>query len=553
MSTSMTDSTGVSVSPVELRGRRAQDVCFLATHVALFVATVAILISTASASSDTLQLVLDDCTNTSVNQTVGILRAGLVGADDSDDDNTNYVADLVKAAPYFIGAAFGLAVLFGVLWMALLRYFAKPVVYGTLVVKGIILIALGLYLSHVVRSSCSLTTGNCAAASYPYVLCVLGGLYFLWLFCARRRIAQTAMLLEQSVVVVSTHPGLFLLSAVVLLVKGFVILLCFAAYIFLIAGSVTVTQTAGAPGQCTFDFHASTQTEVMLVAVTIYLYWSVQFWRCLRFYVTALTTGIWYFEKESLAAQEGTLAAKDYTRAPICTSLRTALTTGAGTIAFSSLVVAVCEMLKRMARKQSQNGGLLGCLIAVCIMCIVNYIEFLTRFALVHAALTGKSFCASGRSFLETCNRHGFLKVIIVDYLAAITLNFGALVFGLLVAALSVALVQTSVLNGRTADEEHTAVLVVSGVCAALVASVVLVFIAEILLNVVDAAYSCVVLDLDNHSRTNTFHRPVIAQAVLIKAKPDHVAVVMSPGGGASYAVAQPVVPTGRPVTYAMP
>jgi len=237
----------------------------------------------------------------------------------------------------------------------LLRFFAKPVVYGTLVVKGVILIALGVYLSHVVRSSCGVTTGNCAAASYPYILCALGGLYFLWLFCARRRIAQTAMLLEQSVVVVSTHPGLFLVSALVLLAKGLVLLLCLAAYVFLLAGAVDITKTA--PGQCTLAFNASSSTELMLLLVTIFLYWSVQFWLCLRFYITSLTTGIWYFENESLASQEGSLAAKDHSRAPVCTAVRHGLTSGLGTVAFASLIVSICEMLKRMARRQGQTTG----------------------------------------------------------------------------------------------------------------------------------------------------------------------------------------------------
>ena len=36
-------------------------------------------------------------------------------------------------------------------------------------------------------------------------MALIGALYSLWLCCARRRIALTAKLVEQSVVVVSTH------------------------------------------------------------------------------------------------------------------------------------------------------------------------------------------------------------------------------------------------------------------------------------------------------------------------------------------------------------
>ena len=142
---------------------------------------------------------------------------------------------------------------------------------------------------------------------------------------------------------------------------------------------------------------------------------------------TGPQTGVWYFENQSLAAQEGSLAHKEHTAAPVRSSLRVALTSGFGTIAFASLIVSACEALKRAARRSESGNGLVGCLIACCLMCILSYIEFLTRFALTYSALTGDALCTSGRTFLDHCTRHGFVKVIVVDYLAAITLNFGAL------------------------------------------------------------------------------------------------------------------------------
>ena len=78
-------------------------------------------------------------------------------------------------------------------------------------------------------------------------------------------------------------------------------------------------------------------------------------------------TGIWYYENESLAAQEGALDDKQLTRYPVCTALQAAFGKGFGTIAFSSLIVAVCEFLKAMARREGRNGGLIGCVVALCI------------------------------------------------------------------------------------------------------------------------------------------------------------------------------------------
>jgi len=261
----------------------------------------------------------------------------------------------------------------------------------------------------------------------------------------------------------------------------------------------------------------------------------------MRYYLISLTTGIWYYQNESLAAQEGSVTHKEAVRAPVCASVRHAFTTGFGTIAFSSLIMFICESLKSMAQRSQRNNGLLGCLIACCITCILSYVEFLTRFALTFSALTGETFCTSGRAFLDTCTRHGFMKVVVVDYMAAMTLQFGALILGLLVTAVTLQMVQSS---DFTHDDDRTAVLSMIGGLAWLIASLVLVFISGILLNVVDAAYSCLVLDLDNYHRTHTFHRPALAHAVLVKVQPAFV--VVQPGGAA--AIAQ-----GQPVAYAQP
>jgi hypothetical protein len=187
-------------------------------------------------------------------------------------------------------------------------------------------------------------------------------------------------------------------------------------------------------------------------------------------------------------------------------------------------------------------------LVASCILCFLSYIEFLTRFALVYAALTGESFCTSGKTFLAHCERHGFLRVIVVDYIAGMTLSFGAFVLALLVSAVTTLLVDERVLDGDSHDQTRTAVLGTIATFAALVAFVVLHFIASLLLNVVDAAYACIILDLDNYSRVGSFHRPAIATAVVMKVKPE--CVVLQPSGGAAYAVPS-VTPQAQPVAHA--
>jgi len=262
--------------------------------------------------------------------------------------------------------------------------------------------------------------------------------------------------------------------------------------------------------------------------------------------VLSLVTGIWYYENESLAAQEGEVAAKLHTRWPVCSSLQSAFGKGFGTIAFASLIISVCEMLKAMARREGRDGGLIGCVVALCIQCILSYIEFMTRFALTFASLTGEALCESGRTFLAHTERHGFLKVVVIDYLAAVTLQFGAVVLALVVGAITVGLVDAS---PHVHDDDRATVLVSVGVAGWLIAATVLLFISGILLNVVDAAYACLVLDLDNQQRVGTFHRPAIAHAVLYKLKPEYV--VQQPGGASVVYARQEMAP--QPAVMAVP
>ena len=68
---------------------------------------------------------------------------------------------------------------------------------------------------------------------------------------------------------------------------------------------------------CEFDWRASNADEAMYLVVAVFLYWTVQFWLCVRFFVVSLVTGVWYYRTESLASQEGAVTEKRITKAPV--------------------------------------------------------------------------------------------------------------------------------------------------------------------------------------------------------------------------------------------
>jgi len=376
------------------------------------------------------------------------------------------------------------------------------------------------------------------------LLVAAGVLYFLMIWCWRSRIELTAKLIEQAVRVVAAHPGVFAAAALLLAVKVALLVLALAACLLLVASQVIVHQNTPQPGMCEFDWRASNVDEAMYLVVAVFFYWTVQFWLCVRFFVVSLVTGVWYYRTESLASQEGAVSRKQMTTAPVLTALGLALSKSFGSIAQASLLLTICEMLRRMANRERRNG-LLGCLIACCIGCLLSYLEFLTKFALTVHALTGDSFCDSGRTFLHHCQRHGF-KALVVDFLAALTLQFGAIVLGLLLTAATVFLAGRS---SHVHDDDKTAVLTSLGGVTWLIAGLILCFIAGILLNVVDAAYACLVLDCDHATHTGAHHQPVMAQVILVKAHPTYV--IQQPGGTTS--LAHPVYAQGIPVAADYP
>jgi hypothetical protein len=526
--------SGLAVSPLNLEGRRRTDFGFALLYIALLIAVVAICAYTRSTATDSLEK-LQQC----------------IDQDPSGGGGGSAIIPGTWWAFSYLPSSPVAALLFGLGWMALLKRFARGMVYATLIAKGLLMMGLGVAGWKAIDDTCTLTTGDCVQAYYPLILTAFGALYLLVLACClRERVRLTAELIEQAVVVVSQHPGVFLASGFLFLLKALFLGLCIAAYLLLFASQVDVT--VGQP--CTYEWRNTNTDTALYIVLTTFFYWSVQLWLCMRYYVVSLVTGVWYYQNTSLAAQEGTIDQKASTRAPVCTSLRLAFTKSFGSIAFASLIMAICEWLRRLARKERRNGGLIGCLIACCIQCILAYVEFLTRFALTFHALSGEPFCDSGRTFLGHCQRHGFLKVYTVDWLASVVLNFGAVILGLSATAITVLLLNGSSQLASYSQDDKIAVLGIVGGVAWAIACVILLFIAGILHDVVDASYACLVLDLDSHARTGQYHQPQMAQTVLIQVRPGYV--VEQPGGmGVAYANPQPIqpVPTGTAVAYVVP
>ena len=108
--------TGLSVNPLQISGRRPQDMWASILFALFFAATIGIT----CVKGSSLKNLAASCTDSEGNlRSVG-LRLGAP----EDTNSTAEIDDLVEAGPYLIGTA-AFALLFVSIWMVLLRYFAK--------------------------------------------------------------------------------------------------------------------------------------------------------------------------------------------------------------------------------------------------------------------------------------------------------------------------------------------------------------------------------------------------------------------------------------------
>ena len=518
----LSDGThSLAVTSQSLLKRKSTDRAFGAAYVLVLLVTLAIAIAAGGGSN------IDGLKQCNVNGTFNGTVKGTVTF-------TTDATDVLVVLPQLLVVPI-ISVLIGMAWMGAMRSCAKAMVYGTLIGQGLVLAVLSVI-----------------SLSFFWPLIFFFGtlfvMYFLLLFCARTNINLTVTLIEQAASIVQYHPQIFVSSVLLMTLGAIVYGACIAAALLLFTNGECVLSNStsvdpkynpnatSAPGD---QWQLSNAAIPGLSFVGFALLWSVEVFSAMRFYVVSFVTGVWYFKASGMAAQRG---GSGTVTNPVTTATKLAFTKSFGTICLTGLIMYIVELLRRMAKKQSQNNGLTGVLIACCINCLVAYLEFITRFALTLHALTGDDLCTSARTFTSHLNRHGF-SAVWVNWIANWVFHFGAFVLSLLITA--ICLVITS--KSQPGDE----VKVFVGILSFIFAIVFLSFVAGILLNIIDACYSCLILDLDHGAKS----QPQVAQAILILANPTYLYQHQSndPQPTVAVAYAQPYAPQPTTASCAQP
>jgi len=140
----------------------------------------------------------------------------------------------------------------------------------------------------------------------------------------------------------------------------------------------------------------------------------------------------------------------------------------------------------------------------------------------------------------DLLSRHG-LNAWFCDRVSAFVLSTASFSFAVLGGGASYLAVFSTLADHPSDASDKRIVAGAFGGAAFLIGWFILAFCASIILNIVDAAYTCLALDMD----AGAPHQPAIRDAMIPIVKPDFVVVVAQPGTGTTPAAI--AVPVGLP------
>ena len=269
--------------------------------------------------------------------------------------------------------------------------------------------------------------------------------------------------------------------------------------------------------------------------------WDVESW--VPFYLTmAMVSGIWFISvalETRLFVIGGTIC--QWYFAPVGTTafkggvtraLGHALGPSFGSVCFGSFILTMVELARQAAEKlrREDRDNILVCLLVTCLECIYAVIEYISKFAMLQASITGQAFCDAAasvtdllsRNFLTAYGTYSFPGMILQGVSLVIAVGFGCATWLLSYATFSATLSANAGLYAGL-------VAILSGI----ISLVVMSFFAMIVLNVVDAVFVCYAMDKDR----NSVHRGelhAVLNEVNEKNQPSG-GLVRNPGGQYAY------------------
>lgn len=196
-------------------------------------------------------------------------------------------------------------------------------------------------------------------------------------------------------------------------------------------------------------------------------------------YVITGTVAQWYFSKDDETA-----------RRRIRSSLRNAFGPSFGTICFSGLLICVVRIVRAVVdcARREDIPGFFNAVLRCFVNTFLSAIDFLNKFTINFAAITGEAFCTSARMTYELLKRN-LLSAVFVETISS------RLLIGIILVVSSIYAVVVCAITNAASDLGIYSYYV--GLSTLLLLLVVLGFFAHLLNNVIDTVYVCYAIDRD--------------------------------------------------------
>ncbi|XVF67911.1 hypothetical protein PTKIN_Ptkin10aG0159900 [Pterospermum kingtungense] len=365
------------------------------------------------------------------------------------------------------------------LLLLLLKHYTKQIVYALLPFFIIMPIFFDVYWF----VACTLST-SCSDA-FPLVYRILVLVFVLlivgiivWIIVANwHRIELTVSIIGVASDALSKNLGLFvvipmLTVGLVVYYAPIVVFLVFARF----NGKIVAKESSG---EYTCVWKQDSWVPAYYALAILTMLWSLTTMVEAQVYVISGTVAQWYFSKDEMKP-----------RRSIRSSLRNAFGPSSGTVCLSGLLICAVRLVRAAvdSARQEDGPGMVNLVLRCCVNALLSAVDFVNKFTINFAAITGEAYCTSARMTYELLRRN-LLSAVFVETVS--TRLLAGLIF---VFSAVYAIVAFAILKGVT-DLGIDAYIV--AVLAWVLLFVVLGFFVHVLDNVIDTVYVCYAIDRD--------------------------------------------------------
>lgn len=360
-----------------------------------------------------------------------------------------------------------------------LKHFAKQLVYISLPFFVIVPIFVDLYwfVACTINSSCS--------EKFPlgyriivlvFVLLVIG--VIVWIFVVNwSRVELTVRIIRVASDALSNNLGLFVvLPGLILgLIVYYVPIVVFMVFARL-NGEIVPREKHGIVF-CEWKQDSWVSAYFALAILT--MLWSAAAMVEAQVYVISGTIAQWYFLKEDSKVKRS-----------IRSSLRNAFGPSFGTVCFSGLLIAVVRIVRAAVDSAANEdaSGMVNLILRCCVNALLSAFDFLNKFTISFAAITGEAYCASAKLTYELLRRN-LLSAVVVETVSTRLLAGIIFVLSAIYAIVVCVILKAGCELG--VDSYFVAAM------AFVVVIMVLGLLVHVLENVIDTVYICYAIDRD--------------------------------------------------------